>query len=684
MWAYYEALPEQFLAEAPTDVREKLMAGYAADQFSSLFIAQYDEWLAVIRDLNAALAESEWMGVVQRPHVVLEMWIPRRLSRADVVLLYGDTIAVLEFKRAGHALWEARRQVEDYCLELAHFHKPSHGRRIVPIAIAGSSASAVTAALHSDIECTRVTNRSGLGAVLREVFGSASLSNPIEPSTWVEGDYCPVPSLIEASQAMFAEMSVDDIARADADAQNLGATVTALKEIIRRARDEKKKIAAFVTGVPGAGKTLAGLKLVHDRNLRTHITGGVCWLSGNDPLVRVLQHALVRDKKARLKARIRVARRGGDNGTVAALREQFAGVHHEVTTGIQHVLGFKKDHFDNSPPEHVIVFDEAQRAWTAERNSRVLAKRAGVRCELSEPELFLTIMGRHEWAVVIALIGGGQEIHDGEAGLGEWGRALAGKFKDWEIACSPEVLTGGAGTGGHRLFSHEEDPGRIIQYQQLHLDNPLRQYRGKSISNWVDHVVTGDSSGARPYLLSAPEYDVVITRDLDAAREWLTSKAHGSQKTGLLASSTSARLRAYGIETDNSFQRGVRVAAWFLADRPDVRRSNHLEIALTEFKVQGLEVDWAGVCWGGDLAWDGGWTPRHLWQGKKWCAIPADSDKRRMERAYIINSYRVLLTRARLGMVIFVPPGNPADPTLRPEEFDAIYEFLRNAGTQPL
>jgi DUF2075 family protein len=389
---------------------------------------------------------------------------------------------------------------------------------------------------------------------------------------------------------------------------------------------------------------------------------GATYLSGNGPLVEVLQEALARDQAEREDLPKREARRN-------------------ARRAIQNVHGFIWDSYEREEPpwEHAVIFDEAQRAWDAHQVQR---KR---RVERSEPELIEEIMGRHrDWAVVIGLVGGGQEIHDGEAGLREWGSALAASNRGWEVEVSPEMVTGEAAGAGTTLF-----PGgapadmAIAEVRALHLSVPLRTFRADAVASWVDHVLAGQPEAACSDFRRLGDYPIAMTRSLECARDWLRQRGRGQRRYGLVASSGAKRLQAWGLDVGRD---SVNEIAWFLNPPEDVRSSYSLENVATEFDIQGLELDFIGLCWGGDLTWNARrqcWRYRdllHRPDGTRWCT-KHDAEHSRV-REYMLNKYRVLLTRAREAMVIWVPPARPQDPTIADDYLNETAEYLRVCGVQ--
>jgi hypothetical protein len=411
-------------------------------------------------------------------------------------------------------------------------------------------------------------------------------------------------------------------------------------------------VICFITGVPGAGKTLAGMNVVNSVH-----GGSATFLSGNGPLVSILREALALDHSSRKGVRIGEAR-------------------HRSGTFVTNVHRWLDEYIDRSPDrvplEQVVVFDEAQRAWSREHSKRKFKR------DESEPAMVLQVMNRHsDWAVVVALVGGGQEINTGEAGLAEWGRALDLSFNNWKVAISPELLEGSPSTSGTKLFEQlpKNFERRLTIDAGLHLSVSIRTFRTTQLNSWVEAVLGGNTDEASNIARRMPNYPLRVTRDLEACREWLRSKARGLRRAGLVASSGARRLRPLGLNVSERFDE----ADWFLKGKSDIRSSDYLELAATEFAIQGLEIDWSGLCWGGDLR-----RTEHGWQflqfrGTAWIRVTAEDDRR-----FILNRYRVLMTRAREGLIIWVPLGDSRDPTRAPSVYDPTYEYLRKCGMKPI
>ncbi len=658
MPAYHRSSLREFLDDDPDRIVGRLTDQAAGAGFFLQLHAQTIAWrdsIALLRGaaarLVAACDAGDWA-------LLLEFPIPRRGKRADAVILAGPVVLVLEFKCGARDYpRDAVAQVEDYALDLADFHRESRDRPIVPLLVATAGPSTpgpVEAPAAGLVRPTERVNANDLADRLaachaREVRSDPA-APPIDPARWDAGDYAPTPTIIEAAQALYAGQGVQEISRCHAGVDNLTRTTAAVLDAIDWARRTDCKRICFVTGVPGAGKTLAGLNIVHNRELHERDLG--VFLSGNTPLVRVLTEALARDAAARLDQSRAESRR-------------------RVETFVQNVHRFIDDYHadpDRVPVDQVVVFDEAQRAWDADQSKRKFNR------PFSEPEILLEVMNRHKgWAVIVALIGGGQEINRGEAGLAEWGRALA-KLPHWSIAVAPE-LKAGVHASGACLFESPPEGLTIVEDPALHLGVNLRSYRAEVLADFVDALLRREPDRARSLMASLADFPLAYTRGLDAARRWLRARRRGNRRIGLIASSGGRRLRAHGVDVTAELD----VENWFLNGPDDVRSSHALEVPATEFAIQGLELDWTGVCWGGDLIpGPDDWLCRSF-RGTAWQQV-----RDPVTRRYLVNKYRVLLTRAREGMILFVPPGDPDDPTRPPELEDRVARYLADCGIPPL
>ncbi|MBM3862135.1 MAG: DUF2075 domain-containing protein [Verrucomicrobia bacterium] len=662
MPAFYRATLGAFLEDDPQRIVGLLTVASGDSGFTELKHRQTKAWqveIAVLtsacRALVATRSESkDWSLLLEYP-------IPRRQKRMDAVLLVADVILGLEFKTAdkGHSP-ATDRQTEDYALDLRDFHEQSRGRRIIPIAVVprAPSVPAPPSMDSNPVRPVQHANAADLASVILSAYEAEHDVTviPLDPNAWDNSAYRPVPTIIEAAEALYAGHDVREITHSHAGQKNLAETSDKLVEIIRRAQQRRDKVVCFVTGIPGAGKTLAGLNVVHNPSLRGEGRPPAVFLSGNGPLVKIVSAAIVRDFRR---------------------RKQLGGAERTVSTFVQNVHTFVRaalDKPDQPPPENVIVFDEAQRAWNSTQNERKTGQ------EHSEPEIVLSIMDRHEWAVIVALVGGGQEINSGEAGLAEWGRSLQQRFRHWHVVAPPQALDGDTSLAGHRLFEAGNEAGLHIESEpSLHLDVNQRSFRAQRLAEWVQAVLAGDAAGATAIMPDLVDFPLVITRSLATVRAWLREHTRGLRRCGLIASANAVRLRADGLELSSGFRQGNRdmYVHWFLANPSDVRSSNQLEVAASEFECQGLELDWVGVCWGGDFTYNHA-TRNWLYQcfaGKGWGDIRQEIDRR-----YLLNTYRVLLTRAREGMIIWVPTGSVDDSTRPPDLFDVTADYLKRCG----
>lgn len=670
MTAYFSSTIEDFVRTSLDEVGATLHAKYAADGFSSQYTTQTEAWNITIPKLQ------EELRLLLRAHpqsrnwfVLLEYPLYRLRRRIDVLVLTPAAIAVVELK-VGESSFRAtdQRQVEEYALDLRDFHAPSAGISIAPVlwcteadTESASYAQSIKAGEVSEVFCV---GRSGVARLI-EWIGNTDPASPYEIHEWESGQYRPVPTVVDAATALFAGHGVREIAQADAI--NLDASAKCIVDIITETKRKKGRSMVFLAGVPGSGKTLAGLQVVHSA-IETGVEdqGDLVYLSGNTPLVIVLREALARDEASRRKAR-------GERPALAEARNA-------VRTRIQHIIDFLREYLTNddrsAPHEHAIVFDEAQRAWDEEYGRKKFDRPS------SEPKLLLEIMGRHaDWCSIIALVGGGQEINAGENGIAEWGKALralpASELKKWRVYGPPEFLIGSDATAklGAGSLEGVED---VVTDSNLELTVPLRSFRSPSLSQWVSFVLDGNSTEAATLAKELGNYPILVTRSAETARSWLKKNARGERRFGLVASSGARRLRADGLGVTLGATDGSAIAQWYLNKRGDVRSSFALEVPANEYTTQGLELDFVGLCWGGDLIWGGrSWRYRQF-RGNSWANVSANRQR------FIANSYRVLMTRGREGLVIWVPKGSIEDPTRKPEYYHDTADFLLSCGARQL
>ncbi|PYS74916.1 MAG: hypothetical protein DMF69_00330 [Acidobacteria bacterium] len=618
---------------------------------------QLSAWFEQIKILKSVLHNREG-------RLYFEYSIPRMGKRIDVLLLIGPVIFVLEFKVGeSHFTSSALDQVTDYCLDLKNFHETSHDRVVAPILIATHSRHI------TPIVCTTPKNdklldpiRSTvplLGQTIDEVLGFASSEQPLDPNEWERGRYCPTPTIIEAARALYNKHSVDDITRHEAGLTDITRTSDSIDEIINASRAGNFKSICFVTGVPGAGKTLVGLDIANKHRNPESGTHTV-FLSGNGPLVAILREALSRDYVARAKAENRKV-------TKTEARRQ-------VNSFIQNVHHFRDEYLrdESAPADHIVIFDEAQRAWNLQQTSNFMRQKKNVAdFNVSEPEFLISCMDRHpDWSVVVCLVGGGQEINIGEAGISEWIEALNRSFPDWHIYISSRLTDTEYGAG--RVLEDLAAHSHVTINQNLHLAVSMRSFRAENVAQLVKELLDLDTDAARRTLFELKDkYPIVITRDIAKAKEWLRQQARGTERFGIVVSSQAERLKPHAIDVKTP----VDPVMWFLNDKDDVRSSYYLEDVATEFSVQGLELDWVCVTWDADFRHSNiGWE-HWKFQGSRWMHINLAH-----RQLYLKNAYRVLLTRARQGMVVVVPWGDSIDHTRSPLFYDSTFSYLREVG----
>jgi hypothetical protein len=652
---YYGDSIENFLLEDKAKILGLLTqgSGYGVDQ------EQLSAWEEQVRILQRQLA-----GLSGK--IFFEFIIPRMGKRVDVILVLEDFVAVIEFKvGATKFAASALDQVWDYALDLKNFHQTSHNVLLIPILIA-TAAEVQPLLLGTYEHGDRVLSPIVAGAnQLRELLDRVLTEERYrfnKVSDWDAGTYLPTPTIVEAALALYGGHNVEEILCRGAE--NLASTVSSVQSIIEDARLKKKKTICFVTGVPGAGKTLVGLD-VATQNIDKNSESYSVYLSGNGPLVKVLQEALALDK-------VNSDRSDGKKTTKSEARSA-------VKAFIQNVHHFRDECISNAsapPPEHVVIFDESQRAWNLEMTSDFMRRKKGVAgFNLSEPEFLISCMDRHnDWAVVVCLVGGGQEINRGEAGVEEWLAALQRSFGHWSIYCSPQIIES---MPNELNMPVAPDSAQLVtEIKGLHLSISMRSFRAARLSELINSILARDEKIAKSALASIGErYPILLTRDVEKGREWLRNKARGSERYGMVVSSKAYRLKPHAID--------VRIAVdpihWFLGKKNDVRSSFYLEDVATEFQIQGLELDWVCVTWDADLRFNAGEWSHYNFVGSKWQRVNKPENQK-----YLENAYRVLMTRARQGMIIVVPEGSSDDPTRDRTFYDPTYKYLRSLGIQEI
>lgn len=652
---YYSAEIAEFLRQSDSEILGIIHQNNISAETA---IQQDNAWESEVRILKDQLRYFE------EGRIIFEYTIPRMGKRVDAVVLYRNIVFLLEFK-VGDTEYRASTydQVYDYALDLRNFQRESHDKLLVPIMVS-THAPREEIVIH---ERSRIVeplhcNAENIAEALSLVAGRYT-----EPSfdyeVWEISEYLPTPTIVEAAQALYRGHNVHDITRSDAGAENLTATTSDINDIIEYSKANGRKSICFITGVPGAGKTLVGLNVAIERSNAEKGEHAV-FLSGNYPLVQVLQEALARDKVSREK------QAGNRISKTEALRE---------TSAFIQIIHKYRDSFvgnSNVPPERVAIFDEAQRAWTKTQIAKFMQTKKGVSdFDYSEPEFLISTMDRHsDWAVIICLVGGGQEINTGEAGLPEWFDSLRKSFPHWDVYITPQLND--EEYRRDRAWDEMISGLRVFEREKLHLATSVRSFRTPDLAAFVKAVLDADTENAKMlYQRIKDKYPVVLTRDLSKAKSWVQDQCQGTTRYGLLASSGALRLKPEGVFVKNE----INVANWFLNAKGDVRSSYALEDVVTEFDIQGLELDYSIVGWDADYRFDGEkWTYNNF-VGNSWNNV--GSEERRL---YLKNTYRVLLTRARQGMVIFIPRGSDTDQTRKHEYYDRTYEYLMMVGLEEI
>lgn len=598
-------------------------------------------------------------------HLFFEFSIPRMGRRVDCILIIKNIVFVIEFKVGEKEFLNHNiEQVWDYALDLKNFHKPSHEILLVPILVATHSKKIpleVVFTSHNDNLTNPIrTNAENLGLTIQEVINFYQSTEEINPNEYLKGSYSPTPTIIEAAISLYNNHNVEAITRNDADAINLNYTSNYISETIDYAKQNNKKVICFVTGVPGAGKTLVGLKVATE-HLDKEKGNTSVFLSGNKPLVDILQEALARDKIVQEKLK-------GNKITKKSARES-------VKAFIQIIHHYRDEYLRDpkAPYDHVAIFDEAQRAWTKEQTVKFMHQKKGIaNFQYSEPEFLISCLDRHEdWAVIVCLVGGGQEINTGEAGISEWLSAVKNKFEDWETRISPNLID--TEYNAQESIKELELTNKVVFEDKLHLSVSMRSFRAEYLSKFVKEILDFDENAKETLKKLNGKYPVVITRDVGKAKKWLKEKARGSERYGIVVSSQAYRLKPLAIDVKTP----INHVNWFLDDKDDIRSSYFLEDVATEFQVQGLELDWVCMTWDADLRYSNEGWKTYSFVGNKWQNI-----HKSIRKKYLINAYRVLLTRARQGMIIVVPEGNVDDHTRQPDFYNSTFNYLKSLGIE--
>lgn len=692
---------------------QKTIFGELCDKYhGDALTTTREAWLKEIEILQKVLIP--WKESDGR--IVFEYDIPRLGKRLDVVLLLKGIIFCLEFKVGESRILENDvDQVLDYALDLKNFHKLSQDKLIVPILVATNyknASSEIQPSVYDDrVVNPLVTGQDNLLYLITEVLKQFPEEKPVE-SNWVISPYAPTPTIIEAARTLYESHSVEDITRHEADQVTTDQTISEILNVIKKSKENGEKSICFVTGVPGAGKTLVGLdvavKQTYQGFERPVEDEQAVYLSGNGPLVAVLNEALAKDNYKKCRDRgeskklsdsrrevgkfIQIIHRYRDN--------MLAKIKNPVENGkleIDPEKAMKMKGAGFGEVEHVAIFDEAQRSWTHKRLAAYLKRGGTYGNKLKVPNfpmseaafLIWSLDQREDWATIVCLVGGGQEINTGEAGISEWIKALNEIFTHWKVYISPQLTEPEYAEG--KVNELLKDNKNVTYSENLHLGVSLRSFRAEKLSAFVHALLTFDEKAADLYGEIKDNYPIMLTRDMEKAKEWLHKKVRGTERTGVLVTKEAARYKPLGVHI---LQTGDENAVhWFLEDKSDIRSSNYLEDAATEIQVQGLELDYTCLLWDADMRYENGKWRYYRFNGQtKWVEQIDNSESKHEQMKYMLNAYRVLLTRARAGMVICVPDGNAnktasgfwEDSTRLPEYYDGTYQYLKGLGLEEI
>lgn len=618
-----------FRSAPPALIRERLSA-FIIDASPEQIRAWRDAIPPLQREIDEVLLRDL---VAAQYSAILEYELPMESRRPDVLLLVGSGVLVVELKGKTHPSQADMDQVAAYARDLRNYHRECAERPVVPVLVPTRAHG-----YQQQIDGIHITGPDALDGLIARITAE-SPGTPIDRARFLaDSAYCPLPTLVEAARELFTKGELRTIHRAHAATEP---AVEEISRIIHQAALSKSRHLILLTGSPGAGKTLVGLRTVHQHFLddlavaRTNgkPTAPAVFLSGNGPLVEVLQYEL--------------KRAGGDGKT--------------FVRGVKDYVKHYSSKRSSTPPEHVLVFDEAQRAFD-EAKMRETHKSESAK---SEPEQFVSFADRvPEWCVVLGLIGSGQEIHVGEeAGLGQWRDAVetSPNAGDWTIHAPPNI---------EAQLRRVQVPVEVRP--TLNLDTELRFHSVNVMHRFVAGLLDGADTPelkSTAAVLEGEAFHLRITRSLDDAKQYLRDRYADDQQArfGLLASSKDRDLLRFGVLNDFQSTKRVRFGRWYGDDEDDESGASCrlLATCVTEFGAQGLELDAVLLAWGTDFMRTAGKWSNGRARGYKRGAPVRDPFQLRL------NAYRVLLTRGRDGTIVFVPPLT---------EMDETFEFLKAAG----
>lgn len=665
--------------------------------------------ISIMKDILVRFANKDGQ-------IIFEYDIPRLGKRVDVVLLFEGIVFCVEFKVGESRILESDiDQVLDYALDLKNFHKFSEDRIIAPILVATNyrnSSTNIQMSVYDDrVVNPLVSGKAGVSHLISEVLRYFPNETSVNPN-WIISPYAPTPTIIEAAKTLYENHSVENITRHEADKVSTDKTIEYILDVIQRSKLNQEKSICFVTGVPGAGKTLVGLdvaiKQTYQGQNEPVKNEGAVYLSGNGPLVAVITEALAQDNHKKCKAKGEKKKMTDSRREVAKSIQMIhryrdnmlAKIKNPVENGVLEIDPTKAVKMESAgfgEVEHVAIFDEAQRSWTHKRLADYLKSGGTYGNKLKVPNfplseaafLIWSLDQREDWATIICLVGGGQEINTGEAGISEWIKALNEQFPHWNVYISPKLTEPEYAEG--KVNELLKNNCNVTYSESLHLGVSLRSYRAEKLSAFVHALLSFDENASALYNEIKDKYPIVLTRDMAKARKWLHDKVRGTERTGVLVTKESARFKPLAIHILPSGDENA--VHWFLDDKSDVRSSNYLEDAATEIQVQGLELDYTCLLWDADMRYENGEWRFYRFNGQtKWVEQTGGTESKQELMKYMLNAYRVLLTRARAGMVICVPEGNPnknvsgfwEDSTRLPEYYDGTYQYLKSLGIEEI
>ena len=665
--------------------------------------------ISIMKDILVRFANKDGQ-------IIFEYDIPRLGKRVDVVLLFEGIVFCVEFKVGESRILESDiDQVLDYALDLKNFHKFSEDRIIAPILVATNyrnSSTNIQMSVYDDrVVNPLVSGKAGVSHLISEVLRCFPNETSVNPN-WIISPYAPTPTIIEAAKTLYENHSVENITRHEADKVSTDKTIEYILDVIQRSKLNQEKSICFVTGVPGAGKTLVGLdvaiKQTYQGQSEPVKNEGAVYLSGNGPLVAVLTEALAQDNHKKCKAKGEKKKMTDSRREVAKSIQMIhryrdnmlAKIKNPVENGVLEIDPTKAVKMESAgfgEVEHVAIFDEAQRSWTHKRLADYLKRGGTYGNKLKVPNfplseaafLIWSLDQREDWATIICLVGGGQEINTGEAGISEWIKALNEQFPHWNVYISPKLTEPEYAEG--KVNELLKNNCNVTYSESLHLGVSLRSYRAEKLSAFVHALLSFGENASALYNEIKDKYPIVLTRDMAKARKWLHDKVRGTERTGVLVTKESARFKPLAIHILPSGDENA--VHWFLDDKSDVRSSNYLEDAATEIQVQGLELDYTCLLWDADMRYENGEWRFYRFNGQtKWVEQTGGTESKQELMKYMLNAYRVLLTRARAGMVICVPEGNPnknvsgfwEDSTRLPEYYDGTYQYLKSLGIEEI